>query len=47
MRRSQKMNEKRPYEEPKLELLEINNDVLTSSNSNWIDDEDEFTTQGE
>lgn len=31
------MNEKRPYEEPKLELLEINNDILTSSN--WLEED--------
>ena len=32
------MNEKRPYEEPELEIVEIREDIITGSD--WIPDED-------
>ena len=39
-REEPEMNEKRPYLEPELEVIELCEDILTTSN--WINEEDPF-----
>ena len=39
------MNEKRPYSEPKLEVTELTEDILTTSTENFLTDEQDFNQQ--